>query len=495
MPQIPAAAFVSYLITAGVVAKGSFAAILIFNATAFAISAAASAAASYLLRPDLDTNFGALSSQGVRQNIKQSLPRQRLLYGTATTGGAFFFYEKKPPYLYIGYLVAAHECDGFEEIYLNGNRVNIDANGDATSAPFYNGQSFFRASVRLGTADQAIDPLLNSAFTGLDANFRQRGITTVVMRYDYGSSDDEHREIWGEGINPLFRFRGKKIFDPRDASQDPDDETTWKWNDNAALVTADMLRHPFLGDRDTSHINYDALGHAADICDAHYATRYDDPIKRYTINGVVDTAQRPFDVISSAAAAMQGDVIRVCDCYRIEPGALRDPEVTISQGDLVSGFEYRAQNPRRRLVNVLRTEFIADSSRDYTTQNGPVLEMTSYITADGQRLEQTIQLPFTEHPSRVQRIGKSFLESQRLGRALSVTVSPKHLRIIGGTLVRIDFDDFPNVNGIYKATQVKINNTFTEISIDLVEVSNSVYAWDPTTDEQDFTLDPPAIVT
>lgn len=436
--------------------------------------------------PDIS---GALNS-GSKQTVRQAVPKRRTMYGFATTGGAIVFLDKKDDgNLYILYAFAEHESESLESLFVQGTQVFLDGSGNATTTPYFDGVTvFFQANVRLGAADQTADTLITGAFPDLTADFRQRNTTTIGCRFFYGDNRDIHEEIWGQesNIHPFGRFKGKKIFDPRDPNQAVDDPSTWKWSRNAALVLADYLKSDTGGRIPVEEIDTEHLKEAARICDQGVSI-IGGTEPRYTIDAVVQSNEDPSGVIADMLGAMRGRLVLVEGKIRILPGVAQECVTTIGQDMLAGPFEYRALPPREELTNVVRGEFVSPE-RENLAANTPIIELTDEIAADGERLEVTLRHPYVEEHTRAQRLNKAFLQQSRLGRKLRLTTDMRALRLTPGDCIRVELRDFDFVDGEYLIDRMDFSPTLETVSLALSEFSNDVYRWDPTVDEQPFVL-------
>ncbi|MEO1750006.1 MAG: hypothetical protein AAFR27_15575, partial [Pseudomonadota bacterium] len=215
---------------------------------------------------------------GFQQVVRQSIPAQRLLLGTPTTAGALFFAKGDPPYTWYGYVLAAHKTDGLDSLFINNERVFLDADGLATSTPFKDGDNvYIEASFRNGDINQAIDPIIARDFPDMPTTFRQRGHTTLVVKRTHGfggdinAKNEDHRRVFGDTgqFDPLVRLRGALVFDPRKAGHVLSDESTWSHSENAALCFARALtfKWPDMQFFDSNRLDWDKIAEAADECD------------------------------------------------------------------------------------------------------------------------------------------------------------------------------------------------------------------------------------
>lgn len=428
--------------------------------------------------------------EGQKSTVQQAVPSQRLIYGRALVGGPIFFYECKPPYLYIGIVLASHEIDAVEKIYINGKEVLFDGSGAAATVNFVNGTTpYVYRSVRLGTAGQTIDPILTADFSELPATFRQRGHATIVLKCYYGSSADDHEKYWGSGAPQfLFLVRGMKVYDPREPAQSVSDPSTWAWSDNASLCLAHYLTFSKGCDRSWDAIDLDALKTAASHDDESITLASGGVEPRYTINGVIDLASDPSEVVLNMLSANLGRLVWRSGLYAIYSGVPRDPVWTFNDETARGDMSVRMHRDRKGLVNVVRTVF-ASSDREYQTVNGPVLRNAAYIAADGEIYEITITLPLTASHTMAQRIAKATMERARIGRQLNRRESIEAMRLSASDIVNIESGFLPVLGGTFEINSLKLDHETFEVEIEAEEYSADIYDWS-TADEQAFSIAP-----
>ncbi|MGE0575390.1 MAG: hypothetical protein AB7F22_10665 [Reyranella sp.] len=433
------------------------------------------------------------ATQGLRFPVRQAIPDQRLVLGRATSSGAWFFSRSKPPYIWIGYLIAAHECGDLEEVVLNAEAVRLNSSGLSIAAPYFDGTTnFLKVSYRAGTADQAIDPIIAADFPSMPADFRQRGHATVVIKAHYGADDDEHRAIYGSGgaFNPLFRFKGAKVYDPRKGAHVLADPTTWTWSDNASLCLARWLIHPWPNMRlvRPDQIDWDKIAAAADIDDLWRGRKDGTAERNHTVNGIVTSSEDPLTVTRSLLSTLDGLLILDGGKYHTIPGNPREPVMTLHQDMLASGLDFQAEASDRDLINTIKTEMVAPD-REYQTVVGPVLADAELVAADGQTLETTTSLRFVEGHQRAQRLGNRIMQRSRDGRSLAAAWTTEANRAPAGSVVRVYLRDFPQVNGLYQVRQAVPDHQTGTVSLQLTGWSNAVFDWNAATQERDFEID------
>lgn len=463
-----------------------------------------------------DAASATINSQAVQIVERQAIPSKRIIYGVVNTSGVLFFEQVKPPFLYQGLMICARPVTAFLGLQIGTQQLGFSAfTPNTILAPIAQiGQPNFpgrlKVSFRLGASTQAIDPILAADFTSLDAQFRQRGIATVVLRYDYGADFTEYTALWGQVSrpNPLALVQGVAVPDPRNPSHvlqfDPSDpaataaaEATWSYSNNASLVQAHYLIQRYGGRIDPSRVNWDKVAKAADWDDGLVARKDGTYFKRHTIDGVVTLNQSPVNVLAGMIAANRGFVLESAGRVWVSSSYPRAPVATIYDGLLTGPVEYRAAKPKRDMANRVKVRFVA-ADREYQEVDGPVLARSDYKTLDGELLDATLDLPFTMdtgNAGRVQRLQKAFVENARLGRQISCTCDVALLAdctddLVGNTVV---FNSvlFAQANGTYFVSSWGFSDNFSSITLSLTEYNPSIETdYVAASDEQSFTLAP-----
>ena len=475
------------------------------NVAGLALSAASFGVQSYL-QSQAANRLGAINNEntGIQQMIRQAIPPQRLALGTVTTSGALFFAEAKPPYTWYGLLLAAHKTGGMDSLYIHNERVFIGDDGFATSVPFADGANkYIEVSFRNGDIDQAIDPIIARDFPDMPSTFRQRGHTTAVIKRNHGfgadieEKNEDHRRVYGDAgqFNPLFRFRGALVHDPRRPDSVLADETTWSWSDNAVLCLARYLTHkwPDMTLFNTARLEWDQIAAGADECDKWETDRNGNTFRRFTANGVVQSTDDPFDVIESLKLAMNGDLVIDRGKIYPVPGAKREPEATFHIGMLIGGFEFQRERATADLVNIVKPQFVSPD-RDHQTVEGPALRDEAAIAADGAPLERTVRMPFVEGDPRAQRLAYYTLAEARAERSFSpgATLEAQSWQI--GKPYRVDLPGvYAKANGVYKLIRKAWNTNLRGYQLSFIEDAPGRIDEAPA-HEVDFTLDEDTIM-
>lgn len=446
----------------------------------------------------------SVQDPGIQQQIRQTSQPWRMVVGKATTSGVLFFAESDPPYTYYGILLAAHQIDGLESIFINNETIIFDEDGFATSTPYRDGDTkYLEISVRNGLMDQQIDPIIARDFPNMPDTFRQRGHATLVLKRLHGvgnnitDKNEDYRRLYGDGqFNPLVRFRGALCYDPRDPSQVLGDQAsfnyvyndTWKWSDNLVIGAARYATHRWNGTGlfDDHRINWEKIALGADECDKWDTDRNGNTFRRYTGNGVIQATEDPYDVLLAIQQAMGGAAIEAREKFYFVAGAYKEPVKTLHQGMMAGGFEYQSERRDEELIRTIKTKFI-DPNRDSQTVVGPVRE---YAGAESTETgETTLDLRFVEGDPRAQRIGEFALRDNRAQRSLTIGVTDEAIKWARHDVINVSLDGlFSRVNGRYRIIGKTNNNTLRGYQLTLTEDDPNRFNFSPS-DELDFELD------
>jgi hypothetical protein len=406
-------------------------------------------------------NLGADLQSGLKQVVRLSDDSYKIIYGKARVGGTLAYVESTNSgpdsagstqsgdnlFLHMVIIHAGHEVNSFEEIYLDDNLVTLDGNGFVQEAKYKkDGKSYVRIKHHYGTDDQTADTFLVAETTNWTTNHRLRGLAYTYMRLQWNA------EIFQSGI-PTFNavIKGKKVYDPRLAALDYGSvaesatsssdfgsiadaasisvdygsvtdsvSSAYAWTDNAALIIRD-----YLSSRDSADLPYgfgatdDEIDDnytiaAANICDEIITKLDSTTMKRFTINGAVDTAAAPLDSMDNMITALAGAVTYPAGKFRIHAGAYDAPEDdVIDESWLAGDIASTNRISRQDLFNAVQGTFI-NPNKGWQKDDFPALTSAAYEAQDNdERIFTDIELPYTIDPEAAQRLAKI---TQRKGR-------------------------------------------------------------------------------
>lgn len=468
-------------------------------------------------------NASDINTPQSRGSIRQGAAPQRRIYGRTTVGGLWTFYnDAHPPYQYLQIALARGRITAVRAVNINGKRVTFSGGTafntilDPISVESNNYTGKLKACFRQGLSTQAIDPLLTAAFapsgseivfdtsgnvTNLPTTFQQLGVPTASFRADYGGTNAQFEALWGHVafIDPTIEVDGHPLFDPRNPACDIDDESTYVFNYNGrevgrtpSLIQANWLTQPFGGRLRSDQIRIDELADAADFDDEIVHDRDGNPRVRHQADGMVLLNDNPRQVTEALLTSNRAWIVNSRGRVGWVPAKPYDPIVTITEADLRGGFDFQDSASKQDQFNRVRTRFNPPEKQN-VEDDGPVLDRADLRDDedDGELLDTTVRTPFTTDQRAVQWLSQQFLDESRKGKTLelpAIAITPRLLKCKIGSVVRIQFRRYPEVNGIYQIRKDGYSQDFSTLMWSLREYDKEISSRDRSEDEQTFQI-------
>lgn len=220
-------------------------------------------------------------------------------------------------------ILAMHESGQIEEHYLSDKLVEIDGDGNVTTAPF--DDEHYRIRPFTGWGGQAADPELMAQFPEITSAHNFRGLTGAHIWCRRPKQDEISERLEG-GRQAAYSAvtRGRLVYDPRT------DATAW--SRNAALVIADVIVNIWGQSVDWAQVEAEA-----DISDETVTIKGGATRDRWTIDIALSDEQDYEDQRAALQVA--------CDAWFYERpdgkvgfkvGAWSEPDITLTDGDFLS---------------------------------------------------------------------------------------------------------------------------------------------------------------
>ena len=314
--------------------------------------------------------------------------------------------------------------------YTNTDNDNALANGRLMQFTFENGSQ----TTANGFA------VANSPLTSTDKGL---GCAYVYMKIIFDA------EAFGSGVPQFsFKIKGKPVFDPREASHDASDPTTWAFSDNPALCLRDYIQDTQYGLKAlASEINDSTsaggFAAAANVCDQTVSltgitlpSSYGSSEKRYTLNGFTNFSADGSSVIESMLSSMAGKLSYTNGKFNVFAGATQTPSLTIEDDHLLSEVQVVTNPQSGELFNAVKPVHV-DRDQNFQSIDGAVFEDSTLLANDTPTGESSanfkkqleVQLPFTTSIPMAQRLAKIALLSQRQTTTISVLTSLKFMQL------------------------------------------------------------------
>lgn len=424
---------------------------------------------------------------GGRQDmIRQPIVARRTIYGRQMVGGPLVFahthgvlIDQKNAYLNFIEVLAAHECEGFAvvdgdaskpAIWFGDQRVNFQAGSSGELAEPYihhtEDGDLDAAWVypHLGAANQAADSvLIADAPNKWTADHRLRGLCYLHVKLLY----DGEGKLFQDGIpNVRAEVKGKKLYDTRTA--------VTAWSDNPALCVYDYLTDVLgvaAAEIDTASVNA-----AANECDENVPRRSGANEARYTYNGVVESTNRPADVLANLLGSMAGELVYSGGTFFLHAGSATATTLALDEDDVVGGIVVHPRVARRELFNACKAVYVSQD-KDWQPTDAPVVTSAAYKAQDaGVEIVQPLELPFTITGSMAQRLARIALERMRQQIAVDLTVNQVGLQLRA-------WDTVTRTNATYGWTDKKFRvvgwrlNESGNVGLTLREEADAMWDW------------------
>lgn len=483
--------------------------------TAHVIVAAGSMVGANLLAPK--NRFGQVNDRNsltVRgANSLGATTSRQYIYGQVKVGGTIVYMGTSDDdpndnrYLHMVLVHCDHETEELGDLYVNGEIVNFSA---YTSDGALRSATGTRYSGSLWIADhhggpgQTVDSTLDAAMGNWYSNDTLSGMSYTYIRMYLKDGEDN---AFPTGIPQFQRVvKGRKVYDPREVSHDPDDSTTWEYSANWALCVADYLQSEFgYGRFGLGHdrINETELIASANNSDETVNSKWDnwsaseevavntqrlitegailycttagttgtsepagpysggetnitdgtavwkvlyadsqDTENRYELNGIVNSDEDPMEVIRSMRTAADGLIEYIGGEWFVRSGRYITPTITLSESDFAGPIAGTTKDDRTVSINTVKG-VVVNKWDDYNVIDAPAYSNSTYVDQDnGIVSTRELELLFTNSTSAAQRLFKIALAKARQQISHKATFTAKAMQLQVGDNFKLDFDKY-----------------------------------------------------
>ncbi|WP_395674695.1 hypothetical protein [Inquilinus sp.] len=444
-------------------------------------------------------------------SVKQAVPPRVRCYGTYRLAGAYVYFISTDE----GDLKAitchcAHEVDAFVEHWLADEPVTINGSGFVDSGVYDNYDPILPVKVvnYLGTPDQSIAGIADE----WTVDHRGRGLCCTYVQYSDMKAELQQK-VFANGAPPYrVTLRGAKVFDPRlegtgPGQHDPEDEATWTWSDNAALVILDYLTRTEFGvpvgfGLPFTRMNLDSFAEAADVSDQLIPKKAGGTEKRWRSCGAYELTEERKSVLSDLLDACAGRLTQGPDgrlglsvgagkVAGADVAGMPTAAVTVTE-DHIIGFDFGPGVTALDRVNEVRATYVS-ADQAWAEVEAGIHRDQDAIDRNG--LESSaIKLRFVPAEGQAQRVARAGLLRGNPTLAGKITGSLKLLDAWGERWIRLVLTEM-DVDQIFEVTGLRFNPANLTVEMDLTSY-DSWWDWDPEEDERDkadIPLPPPPV--
>ena len=434
---------------------------------------------------------GALAPQPKPQDrqsvIRQAAQPRFRSYGRVKIGGVLAFLSTKNGRLYRVIVTGQGEIDEVEEHWIDSNLIAIDGSGAVTSPPKYVDR--VTVQYKLGTASQTAYADLITEFPTLWSSDHKGNDIPHALIVCRQVKAEKFGEVYPRG-EPLYRQvqRASKVWNPLDPTQDPDDATTWKWSDNAALVILDYLTHADgLGlSRDfmTTTMAADLWEDAINSCEEPIALASGGTEPRYRIWSSYGFDERPADILARFLSACDGIMAPTPDGgIAIRVGQWIDPVMTVGS-DAIIAYDITHGRDILSTANTIRSQYTSPF-HDYQAVDADPWTDDADVTARGEFIRE-VQFHAVPSHSQCRRLMKVAAKRANPSWTGTLTCNLSALPALGERFVTIEIDEL----GISETFEIlncqwalAEESTLRGVILTVASIDSTAYDWDEATEE------------
>jgi hypothetical protein len=372
---------------------------------------------------------------------------------------------------------AAHEIDSFGSLYINDELITLS--GSAATGDWANVLDVYR---NLGTQTQSA---LSIPSSGWPATARGLGIAHYGLKWNFASDNGKIKLSGGIPTRITQVIRGAKVYDPRldstnggSGAQRANDQSTWTWSDNWALIVAHYLLGWYSNSKliygvgvEPTDIDWVSVAEMADVCDTVIDSK-----AKYKIGGIFAISQDHESIIGQLESAVGGKVSNFGGKYYLWcPHNDLSSVGTLTDADIVAegGIQYTPSGPIENLFNTARGQYVEPSIL-YQLQPYPEVIESTAVTEDGR--DKLLQQDFAmiQDVEIAQRVARELVRRSRFSGTLTVVVGPKGLLVKPFDVITVNFRETNFTNELFRVVSMQYSIGGAVI-LELLEEDASIY--------------------
>ena len=372
---------------------------------------------------------------------------------------------------------AAHEIDSFGSLYINDELITLS--GSAATGDWANVLDVYR---NLGTQTQSA---LSIPSSGWPATARGLGIAHYGLKWNFASDNGKIKLSGGIPTRITQVIRGAKVYDPRldstnggSGSQRANDQSTWTWSANWALIVAHYLLGWYSNSKliygvgvAITDIDWVSVAEMADVCDTVIDSK-----AKYKIGGIFAISQDHESIIGQLESAVGGKVSNFGGKYYLWcPHNDLSSVGTLTDADIVAegGIQYTPSGPIENLFNTARGQYVEPSIL-YQLQPYPEVIEATAVSEDGR--DRLLQQDFAmiQDVEIAQRVARELVRRSRFSGTLTVVVGPKGLLVKPFDVITVNFRETNFTNELFRVVSMQYSIGGAVI-LELLEEDASIY--------------------
>jgi hypothetical protein len=261
-------------------------------------------------------------------------------------------------------------------------------------------------------------------------------------------------------------------------AQRANDQSTWTWSDNWALIVAHYLLGWYSNSKliygvgvAITDIDWVSVAEMADVCDTVIDSK-----AKYKIGGIFAISQDHESIIGQLESAVGGKVSNFGGKYYLWcPHNDLSSVGTLTDADIVAegGIQYTPSGPIENLFNTARGQYVEPSIL-YQLQPYPEVIEATAVSEDGR--DRLLQQDFAmiQDVEIAQRVARELVRRSRFSGTLTVVVGPKGLLVKPFDVITVNFRETNFTNELFRVVSMQYSIGGAVI-LELLEEDASIY--------------------
>lgn len=227
-------------------------------------------------------------------------------------------------------------------------------------------------------------------------------------------------------------------------------------------------------------------GNAVTITDAGSGTITvtKDGEPRYTLNGVVDSDRRPYEVIDDMLRTMGGRAVHVGGTWKIFAASYISPTESYNENDLIGPLKIQTRHGRRDRFNAVKGTYISPINNGVAADYPPITNSTYETEDNGIRIWTDYELGYVSRPHQAQRLAKIELERHRQQITVQAPFKLHAMRTQPPDVIQFSNDrmgwtdkEFEVIEWKFLSDEDDDGNPLFGITMTMRETASAIYDW------------------
>jgi hypothetical protein len=377
-------------------------------------------------------------------------------------------------YLYIALVLCEGPVESISDIY-----IDDIPSSDSRFTGYVTIQSF------TGADDQAASSILRTVNEYWTADHRLRGVAYLAVRLKYNP------DVFSGIPDITALVQGKKVYDPREVSHDPDDSSTWAYSNNPSLCLLDYLTNSRFGKGlPMSAIDEAAFIEAANDCDSS-VTEYSGGTtgKLFECNAVLSTGETLFDNVNRILIGCRGFMPYSQGVYQLKIDKSRSTVMDFDINNIIGGITIRGETKEDKFNRIIAKFANPDNSWQTDVVFWPLegsTEETTFLAEDGGiLLQDEIDFETITNYYQARDLARIFVLRSRNALKCAFQCTSDALQLSVADIITVTHATPGWTSKPFQVEEIGINTDGT-CALSLIEYDSTIYTWEVGTEQSTY---------